>query len=108
MAKISTTQKYVDSLKFFMTPKDGGQIVEVRYACDEDGVWEWVLDRSDGESSYRFAAYNARATESQLAFEPQNGKIPRHNKWQQVTVREASVSSRASKTRIDQEASADA
>ena len=80
-------QGRIDSLKFFMMPEDGGQIVEVRYACDEDGVWEWAHDRSDKTNTYRFAKYNARATEAQLAFEPQNSKLPRHNQWQRVTVR---------------------
>lgn len=85
--KIETTQAYVDSLEFYMMPEDGGQIVEVRYAVDGDGVWCWTHDRSDRTDSYRFASYNARANEADLEFEPQNSRLPRCNKWREVVIR---------------------
>lgn len=84
---INATQTKIDSLDFRMMPQDGGQIVEVTYAVDEDGVWCRNFDRSDRSISYAFAAYDARATESQLAFEPQNGNLPRHNVWRDVVVK---------------------
>lgn len=83
---IRTSLRTIDSLDFQMMPEDGGQIVEVMYACDEDGVWCRTHDRSDRSTSYQFAAYHARATEDQLSFEPQNSKLPKHNKWQDVVV----------------------
>jgi hypothetical protein len=83
---MKTTRDYLDTLTFFMMPVDGGQIVEVTYACDADGVWCRTFDRSDRSESYGFAKYNARATEAQLAFEPQNGKLPKHNSWKKVSV----------------------
>ena len=83
---IITTPAYVDGLKFYMLPKDGGQMVEVRYACDEEGVWKWTNDRSDRTDEYRFAYYSLRASEQQLQFEPQNGQVPAHNRWQHVTL----------------------
>jgi hypothetical protein len=86
MPKLITTQRYIDSLKFYMMPQDGGQMVEVRYACDCDGIWQWKYDRSDRTSAYSFAKYNARATEEQLAFEAQNSRLPKHNRWQDVVV----------------------
>lgn len=86
MAAIIKSQRYLNSLEFYMMPEDGGQIVEVRYACDEDGVYCWNYDRSDRSSSYYFAKYNARASEAQLSFEPQNSLLPSHNKWKPVIV----------------------
>jgi hypothetical protein len=86
MPKVITTQEYIDSLQFYTMPEDGGQIVEVRYACDCDGIWQWKYDRSDRTSAYSFSKYNARATEEQLNFEPQNSILPKHNRWQHVVV----------------------
>jgi len=83
---IKATQEYIGSLRFWMMPQDGGQIVEVTYAVDEDGVWSRTYDRSDRSQSYHFAAYPASATEEQLRFEPQNGKLPRHNRWHRVSI----------------------
>lgn len=83
---MKASKQYVDSLEFHMMPQDRGQIIDVRYACDEDGVWAWSHDKSNRSDSYDFAKYNARATELQLSFEPQNGKLPRHNKWNKVTI----------------------
>lgn len=83
---MKATQNQIDSLNFQMMPQDGGQIVEVSYACDEDGVWCRNYDRSDRSTEYYFASYYARATEAALAFEPWNGKLPRHNKWRPVSV----------------------
>lgn len=83
---VKATQEYIDSLGFLMMPRDGGQIVEVTYAVDEYGVWCQSYDRSDRTRCYQFANYSARATEEQLDFEPQNGKLPRHNKWYPVII----------------------
>lgn len=79
-----STESYVHQLAWHMMPVDGGQIVEVMYSCDEDGVWCRQHDRSDHTTTYQFAPYSARATESQLEFAPQNHRLPRHNGWQKV------------------------
>ena len=84
---MQATKNYVESLDFRMQPVDGGQTVEVTYACDEDGLWCRTHDRSDRTTSYQFAKYHGRATEGQLQFEPQNHLLPRHCKWQEVSVR---------------------
>ena len=84
--KHKATQRKIDSLGFRMMPKDGGQIVEITYAVDENGVWCRSYDRSDRTESYMFATYAARATEDQLHFEPQNGRLPRHNAWRDVII----------------------
>lgn len=84
--KIKTQQSYLDSLEFHMLPQDGGQIVDVMYATDQDGVWRQIIDGSDGSVSYQFAKYYARAKEESLVFEPHNGTIPRHNKWLTVSI----------------------
>lgn len=76
----------IEGLSFLTMPRDGGQMVEVSYACDEYGVYRRWYDRSDGSVSYDFAAYPKRAKESDLEFAPQNGKLPKHNKWQRVKV----------------------
>lgn len=86
MGKVKATQRYLDNLVFRMLPEDGGQIVEVTYAVDEDGLWEQRYDRSDRSRSYSFAPYRARATYDQLAFAPQNSQLPRHNSWRDVVV----------------------
>lgn len=78
------TTKYVESLEYQMMPRDGGQIVEVTYACDEDGVWCRIYDRSDQRTSYQYAKYYARATLNQMRHEPWNGILPRHNSWVDV------------------------
>lgn len=83
---IRVDQAKINSLRFHMMPADGGQIVEVTYACDEDGVWCSVYDRGDRTQQYQFAKYYARASEAALAFEPQNGRLPRHNQWVDVVV----------------------
>lgn len=80
------TRTYAESLNYQMMPRDAGQIVEVSYACDEDGVWCRIHDRSDGETSYQFASYYARATEDQMRHEPWNGRLPRHNQWREVNL----------------------
>jgi len=83
---IYTSQRVIDSLSFHMLPEDGGQIVETTYACDSDGVWMRRYDRSDRTTSYSYARYPARATEEKLEFEPQNSRLPRHNRWRDVIV----------------------
>lgn len=81
---IATTREYAETLDYRTMPRDAGQIVEVSYACDEDGVWCRTHDRSDNSTVYHFGAYNARATEDQLRFEPWNGRLPKHNKFKLV------------------------
>lgn len=71
-ATIKVSQQRIDSLQFLMCPEDSGQIVEVTYACDDEGLWCKTYDRSDRSVKYEFAPYSARATEAELAFEPQN------------------------------------
>ena len=83
---IKATRDYVSSLKFFMLPQDGGQIVAITYAVDEDGLWCRIFDQCDRSESFQFACYSARATESQREFSPQNGKLPAHNQWVDVCV----------------------
>lgn len=79
-------QAVIDDLQFHMMPQSAGQIVEVSYAADEDGLWCRTYDRSDNSVWYEFALYYSRSKESELAFEPQNGRLPRHNQFQPVTV----------------------
>lgn len=86
MKKIKAKQAYLADLKFQMCPVDAGQIVEVTYAADEDGVWCRTYDRSDRTTTYQFAAYPARASESALRHEPWNGIIAAHNSWRDVEV----------------------
>lgn len=83
---MKATQRYINSLEFRTMPRDEGQIVEVSYACDEDGVWCQIYDRSDGSVVHEFAKYYAKASEAQLKFEPWNGSLPRHNKMKRVKV----------------------
>lgn len=83
---IRISRDRLESLDFRMCPADAGQMVEVTYACDESGVCCRRYDRSDRTTTYQFAAYSARATEAELAYEPQNGRLPRHNSWRDVVV----------------------
>jgi len=83
---IKATRGEIACLKFYMMPIDAGQVVEVTYAVDEDGLWCRTYDRGDRTEKYEFARYYARATEAELEFEPQNGKLPRHNQWLDVVV----------------------
>ena len=77
---------HVLSLEFLMKPVDGGQIVEVAYATDYDGVWMRIWDRSDDSVSYEFGAYPARCSPQRLEHEPWNGKIAAHNKFRAVEI----------------------
>ena len=86
MASVKICESKIEELDFQMMPCDGGQIVEISYACDENGVYRRCHDRSDRSISYDFASYRKRAEESDLKFEPQNGRLPKHNKWQRVRI----------------------
>ena len=86
MASIKVCESKIEELNFLMMPRDGGRIVEISYACDENGVYRRCYDRSDGAMSYDFASYSKRAKESDLEFEPQNGRLPKHNQWQRVRI----------------------
>lgn len=83
---MKSSQQKIDSLSFKMCPSDEGQIVEVMYAVDEDGLWCRIHDRSDRSTTHQFARYPKGASESMLRFEPWNGVLPHHNKWQDVTI----------------------
>jgi len=82
---------YVESLNFNIKPEDQGQIVEVSYASDGDGVWQQIWDRSDNTKEFYFGAYPKRATEEQLRHEPYNSKIAKHNKFKKVKIIKAGV-----------------
>ena len=86
MKIIKTSQQVIDALDFQMMPEDGGQMIEVTYACDEYGLWCRSHDRSDSTTRYEYAAYPARITEEQMRFEPWNSRLPRHNQWRDVIV----------------------
>lgn len=83
---VRASTEEISGLRFMMCPSDAGQIVEVMYAADVDGLWCRIRNRSDGTVKYQFARYPAVATERDLRFEPQNGVLPRHNKWREVIV----------------------
>jgi len=75
----------ITDLQFRQLPEDGGQIVDISYACD--GVWLYchVLDRSDMEESYSRIRVAAR---SKYNFEAQNNLLPTtKGKWQTINVR---------------------
>ena len=63
-------------LRYYTTPRDQGQIVEVSYACDfERGLLvSRGHDRSDQSTSYSAAELD-ESVESQ--FEPWNGILPK-------------------------------
>lgn len=82
--KINVSRSHAECLDYHTIPQDQGQIVEISYACDERGLYRKTHDRSDRTTGYKFAPYNARATEDQLRFEPQNGRLPRHNTWREI------------------------
>lgn len=87
MAKtIRVPQARLNSLDYHVIPSDGGQIVVVRYAEDEDGLWRWCYDRSDRTSTYAFARYDRRASEKHSVFTPWNDVLPWHRVWQKVVV----------------------
>jgi hypothetical protein len=84
--KIKVTRDVIESLTWRQLPEDGGQLVSVTYAVDQDYVYRQEYDRSTRSSSYTAARLYARATEDELAFEPQNGRLPRHNAWREAVV----------------------
>jgi len=84
MTSYKPTMAYAETLEYHTMPRDGGQIVEVSYACDEYGVFCRTHDRSDMTTVYHYAPYAARASESDLRFEPQNGRLPKHNKFRKL------------------------
>ncbi len=75
----------ITNLQFRQMPEDGGQIVEISYACDETWLYCHVYDRSDMEESYSRIRL---AEKSRYDFEPQNGLLPKTlGKWQKINVK---------------------
>jgi hypothetical protein len=84
--KIKVTRDVLESLTWRQLPEDGGQLVSVTYAVDGDYLYRQEYDRVDRASSYTAARLYERATEDELAFEPWNSRLPRHNAWHEVVV----------------------
>lgn len=66
----------IDDLEFRQCPEDGGQIVDVTYAIDEQWLYRHTHDRSDGEEYIICTRINYQSHEYDLLFEPQNGILP--------------------------------
>lgn len=61
------------NLDYHMMPVDGGQIVDISYAVDEDYLYQRSHDKSDNTISYSRASLDL---EGETAFEPQNNQLP--------------------------------
>ncbi len=75
----------ITDFQFRQLPEDGGQIVDISYACDETWLYCHVYDRSDLSESYSRIRVSAQ---SKYDFETQNGLLPStKGKWQTINVR---------------------
>lgn len=59
----------VADLRFVTPPENGGQIVEVSYACDADNIYERIHDRSDRTTVINVYEH----PNAECDFDPQNG-----------------------------------
>lgn len=78
MTTILTNAKQLDSLQWHQLPVDGGQIVSVTYAVDEDHLYCRTYDQSD--CSVRIE----RAELIDGEFKPQNGVLPECGEYEAV------------------------
>jgi hypothetical protein len=76
MEFITRNQSYLDGLEWHQLPRDGGQIVSVTYATDEEFLYRHSYDRSDQTHAYFRESINMDADEDFLRFEPWNGNLP--------------------------------
>ena len=60
-------------LDYEMMPVDGGQIVDISYAVDEDYLYQLSHDKSDNTTSYSRAPLDP---DGETEFEPQNNQLP--------------------------------
>ncbi len=81
---------HAKTLNYYMCPEDAGQIIEITYATDEDGLYQRVYDRSDRSEKYYFAKYDMRKGRTEesfrrnMEFSPQNGVLPCVGRWREI------------------------
>lgn len=69
-------QRDINDLEWHQLPKDGGQIVDIKYASTEDWLYCRRHDRSDNAIVITCERIDDAADEDDLRFEPQNGLLP--------------------------------
>ena len=69
-------QRDIDALEFRQMPQDGGQIVNVSYATDDEWLYCSTHDRSDNSRSITCQRLDYDVEEDATGFEPQNGLLP--------------------------------
>ena len=91
-AKRMTTED-ADKLSYHQMPQDGGQIVSVTYAVDDD--WSYLYCRTEDQSELpgsadRVSIQRAEIDESSdRGFEPWNGTLPKTaGDWETLTSRD--------------------